>query len=97
MLLAMRTILIGLIFATIILLFVLVALLVVVRAGIHRQERAACLICHPRGLSTAIARRVVRMDFQAPDYAHECRHAYRRSIPNPPHQPCLSTKKGPSS
>jgi hypothetical protein len=93
----MRTILTGLTLATIIVLFVLVALLVIMRAGIHRQERAACLICHPRGLSTAIARRVVRMDFQAPDYTHECRHAYRRSIPNPRHQPCLSAKKGPSS
>jgi cytochrome c553 len=93
----MRTILIGLTLATIIVLFVLVALLVIMRAGIHHQERAACLICHPRGLSTAIARRVVRMDFQAPDYTHERRHAYRRSIPNPRHQPCLSAKKGPSS
>jgi cytochrome c553 len=93
----MRTILIGLTLATVIVLFVLVALLVVMRAGIHRQERAACLICHPPGLTSVIARRVVRMDFQAPDYTHECRHAYRRSIPNPRHQPCLSTKKGPSS
>jgi cytochrome c553 len=93
----MRTILIGLTLATIIVLFVLVALLVIMRAGIHRQERAACLICHPRGLSTAIARRVVRMNFQAADYTHECQHAYRRSIPKRRHQPCLSAKKGPSS
>jgi cytochrome c553 len=93
----MRTILIGLALVVIAVLLILVALLAIMRAGIRRQERAACLICHPHGLSTAIARRVVRMDFQAPDYTHECRHAYRRSIPNPSNQRYLSAKKGPSS
>jgi len=93
----MRTILIGLALVTIVALLVLVALLVVMRAGIRRQEHTACLICHPPGLTSTIARRVLRMDFRAPDYAHECRHAYRRPIPNPSHQPCLPAKKGPSS
>lgn len=93
----MRTTLIGLTLAVLVVLLVLVALLAIVRAGIRRQERTACLICHPHGLSAAIARRMLRMDFQAPDYAHECRHAYRRPIPNPSHQPCMPAKKGPAS
>ena len=45
----MRTILIGLALAVIVILLVLLALLVIMRAGIRRQERAACLICHPPG------------------------------------------------
>jgi hypothetical protein len=81
----------------IVILLTLLALLVIIRAGVRRQERGACLICHPPGLTAAITRRVLRMDFQAPDYAHECRHAYRRPIPSLSHQPCLPAKKGPSS
>ena len=34
----------------------LVALLALVRIGIRRQERAGCLACQPRGLSTTLAR-----------------------------------------
>jgi hypothetical protein len=34
----------------------LVALLALVRTGIRRQERAGCLACQPRGLSTTLAR-----------------------------------------
>ncbi len=35
---------------------VLVVLLALVRIGIRRQERAGCLACQPRGLSTTLAR-----------------------------------------
>ncbi len=34
----------------------LVVLLALVRIGIRRQERAGCLACQPRGLSTTLAR-----------------------------------------
>ena len=93
----MRIIIVGLILAVIVILLALVALLLIVRAGIRRQERGACLICHPPGLTSVVARRVLRMDFHAPEHAHECRHAYRRPIPSPSHQPCLPAKKGASS
>jgi hypothetical protein len=93
----MRTILIGLTFAVIIILLALLALLVIMRAGIRHQERAFCLICHPPGLSTAIARRVVRLHSQAPDSAHECRHADRGPATVTNHQPRLSTKEEAAS
>ena len=93
----MRTILIGLTLAVIVILLAMLALLVVVRAGIRRQERAACLICHPPGLTAAIARRVVRLHFKAPDYAHTCRHADRRPAAVANRQPRLSTKKEAAS
>jgi hypothetical protein len=88
----MRTIIIGLALAVIVILLTLLALLAILRAGIRRQERAACLICRPPGLTAAIARCVLRLHFQAPDSAHECRHTYRRpAIPN--QQSRLFTKK----
>jgi hypothetical protein len=93
----MRTIIIGLTLATIIVLFVLVALLVVMRAGIHRQERAACLICRPPGLAAAIARHLLRMRFRAPEYVHEYRHAHRGPAPIGNHEAQPSAKKGASS
>jgi hypothetical protein len=93
----MRTILIGLTLAVIVILLALLALLAIVRAGIRDQERAACLICHPPGLSTAIARRVLRLHFKAPDSAHECRHAYRGPAAVANHQPRLSNKKEAAS
>jgi hypothetical protein len=93
----MRSILIGLALVTIIALLILVALLVVMRAGIRHQERAACLICHPPGLTAAIARHLLRMQFRAPEYTHECRHAYRGPAPIPSHQAHLSAKKGSAS
>jgi hypothetical protein len=93
----MRTILIGLAVVVIIILLALLALLVIMRAGIRHQERAACLICHPPGLSTAIARRVVRLHSQAPDFAHECRHTYRGPAAVANDQPRLSTKKEAAS
>ena len=93
----MRTILIGLTLAVIIILLAMLALLVIMRAGIRHQERAACLICHPPGLSAAIARRVLRLHFKAPDYAHECRHTDRGPAAVANHQPRLSTKKEAAS
>ena len=51
----MGTILIGSVLTVII---ALVALLALLRAGIRRQERAACLACQPLDLSTALARRL---------------------------------------
>ena len=93
----MRTILIGLTLAVIVILLAMLALLVIMRAGIRHQERAACLICHPPGLSAAIARHLLRMQFRAPDHTHECRHTYRGPTSIPNHQPYLSAKKGSAS
>jgi hypothetical protein len=58
----MPTLVIGLALAAMAVLAALLGLLAIMRAGIWRQERAACLICHPPGLTTAIARRVLRVD-----------------------------------
>jgi hypothetical protein len=93
----MRTLLIGLTLAVIVILLALLALLVIVRAGIRYQERAACLICHPPGLSTAIARRVLRLHFRAPDATHECRHTDRGTTAVANQQSLLSTKKEAAS
>jgi hypothetical protein len=43
---------------TVLALAVIIALVVLalVRIGIRRQERAGCLACQPRGLSTSLAR-----------------------------------------
>jgi hypothetical protein len=93
----MRTILIGLTLAMIVALLALVALLTVMRAGIRRQERVACLICHPPGLTAAITRHLLRMQFRAPDHVHECRHARRGSALIGNHEALLSAKKGAAS
>jgi hypothetical protein len=93
----MRTAIIGLSFAVIVVLLTLLALLVIIRAGIRRQERGACLICHAPGLTAAIARRMLNMDFRAPEHTHECRHTYRRPDPVANQQPRLSAKKGSAS
>jgi len=93
----MRTTLIGSALAVTAILPALLALLLIVRAGIRRQERSACLICHPHGLTAAIARRVVNMQFRAPDHTHECRHTNRGPDAVANRQPHLSTKKGPAS
>jgi hypothetical protein len=93
----MRTILIGLALVTIIALLILVALLAVMRAGIRHQERAACLICHPPGLTATIARHLLRMQFRASDHTHECRHANRGPASIPNRQPNLPAKKGSMS
>jgi hypothetical protein len=44
----------------------LVGLLVLVRAGIRRQERAGCLSCQPPGLSAALARRMAGLYVSQP-------------------------------
>lgn len=93
----MRTAIIGLTFAVIVILLTLLALLVIIRAGIRHQERGACLICHPPGLTAAITRRMLNMNFRAPEHTHECRHAYRRPDAVPHQQPHLSAKKGSAS
>jgi hypothetical protein len=49
----------------------LVALLVLVRAGIRRQERTGCLACQPPGLSAALARRMAGLYVSQP-VAGEC-------------------------
>ena len=92
----MATIVIGLALTAGVVLAALLGLLAIMRAGIRRQERAACLICHPPGLSTAIARRVLRLEFHTPSPAHECRHAHREpiSVPNEPFH--SSAKKEPA-
>ena len=93
----MRTMLIGLTVAVIVILLALLALLLIVRAGIRRQERGACLICHPPALTAAIARRVVNMHFRAPEPTHECRHTYCGPDAVASQQPHLSAKKGSAS
>ena len=59
----MGIILAGLVLTVII---VLVALLVLVRSGIRRQERAGCLACQPPGLSTGLARRLAGLYVSQP-------------------------------
>ena len=93
----MRTAIIGLTLAVIVILLALLALLVMMRAGIRRQERGACLICHPPGLAAAITRRMLNMNFRAPERIHECRHAYRRRGAVANHQPRFSAKNGSAS
>ena len=89
--------LIGLALAVIVILLALLALLLIVRAGVRRQERGACLICHPPALTAAITRRVVNMHFRAPEHTHECRHTYRGSDVVVSRKPRLSAKKGAAS
>jgi hypothetical protein len=93
----MRTAIIGLLLAVIVILLTLLALLVIIRTGIQRQERGACLICHPPGLTAAITRRMLKMNFRAPEHTHECRHAYRGPDAVANQQPRLSAKKGSAS
>jgi hypothetical protein len=91
----MRTILIGLTLAVIVILLALLALLVIVRAGIRHQKRAACLICHPPGLAAALARRVLRLYARTP--AHECHQAGCTTAAASGGALCLPTRKGPTS
>ena len=91
----MRTIVIGLtltVIATCVALFIVLAVL---RAGIRRQERAACFTCQPAGLSTAIARRVLSLHTRTP--AHECHQADCRPAPIPNGPSPVPAKKGPAS
>jgi hypothetical protein len=89
--------LIGLALAVIVILLALLALLVIMRAGIRRQERGACLICHPPALTAAITRRVVNMNFRAPEHTHQCRHTNGELAALVSQQPHPSAKKGSSS
>jgi len=45
---------------------ILVALLVLVRVGIRRQERTGCLACQPPGLSATLARRMAGLYVSQP-------------------------------
>jgi hypothetical protein len=49
--------------------FAIVVLLAVLRAGIFQQERAGSLTCRPRRLSAAIARRVFGLHVRLPQRA----------------------------
>jgi hypothetical protein len=46
--------------------FIGLALLAIVRAGIRRQERCRCLTCRPPDLAAALTRRLLRMEVQRP-------------------------------
>jgi hypothetical protein len=46
--------------------FIALALLAIVRAGIRRQERCRCLTCRPPDLAAALTRRLLRMQVQRP-------------------------------
>ena len=46
--------------------FIGLALLAIVRAGIRRQERCRCLTCRPPDLAAALTRRLLRMQVQRP-------------------------------
>jgi hypothetical protein len=46
--------------------FIGLALLAIVRAGIRRQERCRCLTCRPSDLAAALTRRLLRMQVQRP-------------------------------
>ena len=50
----------------VIVIIALVALLVLVRVGIRRQERTGCLACQPPGLGAALARRMAGLYVREP-------------------------------
>ena len=93
----MRTVLIGLTLAVIVILLTLLALLVIIRAGIRRQERGACLICHPPGLTAAITRRMLNMNFRAPDTPTSADTLTAGPTLWRTSSHCLSAKKGSAS
>jgi hypothetical protein len=71
----MGTIVIVLALTVMVILVALLGVLAVLRAGIRRQERAACFTCHPPGLSTAIARRVLGLYARGPGCVEGCHQA----------------------
>lgn len=71
----------------------LIAMLAILRAGIRRQERAACFTCHPRGLSTAIARRVLGLYAHGPSATDRCHHTDHGSGPSPSEPSPVPAKK----
>jgi len=46
--------------------FLALAVLAIVRAGIRRQESCRCLTCQPPDLAAALTRRLLRMQVQRP-------------------------------
>jgi len=62
----MSTILVAL---ALLMIFAIVVLLVVLRAGIRQQEQAGSLTRRPRGLSAAITRRVCCLHARLPERA----------------------------
>jgi hypothetical protein len=56
-------------------LIVFVLPLAVLRAGIHRQERARCLMCEPPGITAALARRLIGLSVSRP-FPDECPTAW---------------------
>ena len=48
------------------LIVVLVIPLVILRAGIRRQERCRCLACQPPGLAAALTRRLIGLSVSRP-------------------------------
>jgi hypothetical protein len=77
----MATIVIVLSLTALVILAALLGVLAVLRAGIRHQERAACFTCHPPGLSTAIARRVLGLYARGPGCAAGCHQP--SCTPNP--------------
>jgi hypothetical protein len=75
----MRSIVIGLALTAIVAVAFLLIAIAVLRAGIRRQERAACFTCHPAGRSAAIARRVLGLHTRTP--SHECRQRAAARFP----------------
>jgi hypothetical protein len=57
---------------TLTVIFAIVVLLAVLRAGISQQEHAGSLTCRPRRLSAAIARRVFGLHARQPQRAGSC-------------------------
>ena len=53
---------------------VLVVPLVIMRAGIRRQERCRCLACQPPGLAASLTRRLIGLSVSrpAPGTCHPC-------------------------
>jgi hypothetical protein len=89
----MRTIVIGLaLTATFAMAFLIIAI-AVLRAGIRRQERAACFTCHPPGLSAAIARRVLGLHTRTP--SHNCGQANSEPASSPNGNCAFSARKEP--
>lgn len=52
--------------------------LAVLRAGIRRQERAACFACQPPGLCAALTRRLVGLSAREPGCGGWCRQPQTR-------------------
>jgi hypothetical protein len=60
----MRTILVAL---ALLVIFAILVMLAILRAGIRQQEQAGSLTCRPRGLSAAVTRRVCGLHARLPE------------------------------